>query len=60
MLEDIGIEGGGPRPPSRPKPVERVMEGDGCRELAVEKARDVLPEDLDDTNTLESPLPFWN
>ena len=50
LLEDLGLEGGGPHPPSRPKPVEHVMEGDHCSETAVEKARDRFPEDLDKYN----------
>ena len=51
MLEDIGIEGCGPRLPSRPKHVERVMEGYFCHEPAVEKAHNFLSDDLDETNT---------
>ena len=50
MLEYIGLEGGGPRPPSRPKLVEHVVKVNRCREPAVEKARDRFPEDLDEYN----------
>ena len=59
-MEEIGLTGGGPRPPYHPKPMERVMEGDRFCDPTVEKARDFLPEDLDKTNTPEVPLPFWN
>ena len=49
-----------PIPPSRPKPVERVVKGNCCREPTVENDRNRFPEDLDESNTSEVPLPFWN
>ena len=60
MLEQLGLVGGGPRPPSRPKPVKPVLKVDYCGEPAVEKARERFLEDLDDSNPPEFPLPFWN
>ena len=51
MLYQIGLEGGGIYPTVRPKPVQHIMELDGCRGTAVQKAGDSLPKYLDQANT---------
>ena len=60
MLEEIGLEGGGPHSPNRLKPVGPIMEGDLCCEPAVEKAHNCLPEDLDESNKPDPPPNFRN
>ena len=47
LLKQLGLEGSGPRPTARPKPVQHIAKIDGCCELAVQKARDSLPKYLD-------------
>ena len=54
MLDQLRLEGGGPCIPAR------IVICDFCREPDVEKACNRFPEDLDDSNPPEVPLPFWN
>ena len=60
LLEQLGLGGSGIYPPSRPKPVDCTLKVDRCREPSVEKAFYRFPEDLDESNPPEVPLPFWN
>ena len=45
---------------ARPKPVESIVVYGFCRKLAVNKAFDRCPEDLDNSNPPEVPLSSWN
>ena len=60
LLEQLGINGSGPRPPSRPKLVQHIMICDRCCKPAVEKDCDRFIEELYKSNPTEVPLPFWD
>ena len=57
-MDQLSLEGGGPCPMSRPKPLELIVVFDRFREPEVEKAWDRFPEELYETDPPKSPLPF--
>ena len=60
LLEQIGLEGSGPRTPDCPKTVDHIGVCDHCHETVVKKACNRFTEDLNESNPLEALLTFVN